>query len=168
MTTRNYVDNHYYTLNLYYPIYAISVVVTSIEAFQLQLCMQAFLMWAHPLWFDHFNIWWWVEIMKIITTILYFLGTSVKQLWNVAIRFVTSVCLHWMTQFSLNRFPRIVMDSFYSLSYNRFTDSSKVSYTEIFTKTCQLQSSLVKIRKSILYWNNYMHLYLDIYKTGTG
>jgi len=30
--------------NLYYPIYAISVVVTSIEAFQLQLCMHAFLM----------------------------------------------------------------------------------------------------------------------------
>jgi len=54
--------------NLYYPIYAISVVVTSIEAFQLQLCMHAFLMWTHHLWPDHFNIWWWVEIIKIITT----------------------------------------------------------------------------------------------------
>jgi hypothetical protein len=30
--------------HLYYPIYDISVVVTSIEAFQLQLCMYALLM----------------------------------------------------------------------------------------------------------------------------
>jgi len=54
--------------NLCYPIYAISVVATATEAFQLQLCMHAFLMCTHQLWLDHFNIWWWVEIMKIITT----------------------------------------------------------------------------------------------------
>ena len=54
--------------NIYYPIYAISVVATATEAFQLQLCMHAVLMCTHHLSTDHFNIWWWVEIMKIITT----------------------------------------------------------------------------------------------------
>ena len=85
--------------NPYYPIYAISVVVTSIEALQLQLCMHAFFMLTHNLWLDHFNIWWRVEIMKIITTqYSQFLGTSTKQLQNVAIRFVTclSVCTEWL------------------------------------------------------------------------
>ena len=154
--------------NLYYPIYAISVVVTSIEGLQLQLCMHAFLMWTHHFWLDHFHIWWWVEIMKIITTeYSQFLGTFAKQLWNIAIRFITSVCLHWMTQLSLDRFSRTFIHSFYSLSYNRSTDSSKVSYIGIFTKTCQLQSRLVKTKKKVtLYWNNYIHLHLA--NTGTG
>jgi hypothetical protein len=63
----------YYTViltgyNLYYTFYAISVAVTSTEALQLQLYMHALLMWTHHLWLDHFNIWWCVEIMKIITT----------------------------------------------------------------------------------------------------
>jgi len=35
--------------NLCYPIYAISVVATATEAFQLQLCMHAFLMCTHQL-----------------------------------------------------------------------------------------------------------------------
>jgi hypothetical protein len=134
----------YYTVNLTGSnLYVISIVVTSIEAFQLQLCMHAFLMWTQHLWLDHFNVWWWAEIMKIIT-IQYsqFLGTSSKQLWNVAIRFVTC------------------------LSYNRSTDSSKAGYIGIFTKICQLQSRLVKIKKVTLYWNNYIRLYLA--KTGTG
>jgi len=58
-----------------------------------------------------------------------------------------SVCLHWMTQVSVGRFSRTFIHSFYSLSYNRSTDSSKASYIAIFTKTCQLQLRLVKIKK---------------------
>jgi len=65
---------------------------------------------------------------------------------------VCHVCLSALNVSALTgQISRTFIHSFYSLSYNRSTDSSKASYIGIFTKTCQLQPHLVKIKKVPLY-----------------